>query len=192
MFQDMLNKAYEQIVYYGPRALWAILFLLGFWFVGTLITRGLARVGSRSPESKVIVDLVAQFLSTVLLIIGIVCALGTLGVDVTALVASLGLLGFAVGFALKDVLSNVLSGVMILYYRPFWLEDKIKVSGQEGVVTDIDLRYTTLIQKDKRILIPNSSLLTNTVEILESTGSDKIDQGEKVSASKAEEVAKQR
>ena len=122
------------------------------------------------------------------MILGVICALGTLGVDVTALVAGLGLAGFAVGFALKDVLSNVLSGVLLLYYRPFWIHDKIKVAGHDGIVVDIDLRYTTLETSTRVILVPNSTLFTNTVEIIDKKSDTQLKQ--KLSAKTAEEKEK--
>ena len=93
-------------------------------------------------------------------------ALGTIGVDVSALVAGLGLTGFALGFGLKDILANVVSGVLILLYRPFELYDRIIVAGLEGVVSEIDLRYTKLEQEEKTFLVPNSLLITNTITLL--------------------------
>ena len=73
--------------------------------------------------------------------------------------------GFALGFAFRDVLSNVLAGVLILLYRPFRRGDKIRVTGFEGSVTNIDLRYTTIDAADRIILIPNSNLFTNPIEV---------------------------
>ena len=70
----------------------------------------------------------ARAVRTTLIVIGFISALGTLGIDVTAMVAGLGLTGFALGFALKDVLSNAVAGVLILFYRPFALGDRIVVS----------------------------------------------------------------
>ena len=87
--------------------------------------------------------------------------------DVSALVASLGLTGFALGFALRDALSNVLSGVLVLIYRPFKRGDSIKVTGFEGKVIEIDLRYTSLQMNGSRVLIPNSSLFNNPVVIVD-------------------------
>ena len=69
------------------------------------------------------------------------------------------------GFAFRDVLSNVLAGVLILMYRPFRRGDKISVTGLEGTVTGIDLRYTVLENEGKTILIPNSSLFTNPIVV---------------------------
>ena len=85
------------------------------------------------------------------------------GVNVSALVAGLGLTGLAIGIALKDVVSNAIAGIMILIYKPFQRNDRIVVTGLEGTVVQIDLRFTTLETADRRILIPNSNLLTNSI-----------------------------
>ena len=92
--------------------------------------------------------------------------LGTMGVDVSALVAGLGLTGFALGFALKDIVSNALSGILVMIYRPFRLGDVISVTDLEGSVREINLRYTVLEAEDKTILIPNSLLFINPVKVL--------------------------
>ena len=66
---------------------------------------------------------------------------------------------------MKDILSNLMSGVLILLYRPFSLNDHITVTGLGGVVTEIDLRYTRLEKEGQVFLIPNSLLITNTISI---------------------------
>jgi small conductance mechanosensitive channel len=67
-----------------------------------------------------------------------------MGVNVSALVAGLGLTGFALGFAFRDVLSNFLSGVLLLLFRPFRVGNHISINDLEGEVVSIDLRYTVL------------------------------------------------
>ena len=99
--------------------------------------------------------------------IGIVSALGIIGIDVTALMAGLGLTGFILGFALKDALSNLLAGMLLLIYHPFKLGDKLMVAGFEGHVVAIDLRYTTLDNDGDKILVPNSMLFTNALRVSE-------------------------
>ena len=101
------------------------------------------------------------------MIFGFVTALGTLGIDVSALVAGLGLMGFALGFALKDIISNLLSGVLILLYRPFEKGNRIKISSYEGIVVSIDLRYTELDCEGKKVLIPNSKLFADPITVLQ-------------------------
>lgn len=59
------------------------------------------------------------------------------------------------------------AGALILIYRPFERNDRISVACFEGIVVEIDLRYTTLEAEDKRILIPNSTLFTNAISIFE-------------------------
>src|SRR5213083_2396837 len=95
----------------------------------------------------------------------VVTALGTVGVNVTALVAGLGLTGFALGFAFRDVLSNLLAGLLLLVYRPFARHDLISETGYEGTVAGVDLRYTTLQRDDGKVLIPNSILFTNPIQL---------------------------
>ena len=107
--------------------------------------------------------LLARTSSISVIILGLVTALGTLGINVTALVAGLGLTGFALGFALKDTISNLLSGILILLYQPFKLGDTIKMSDYKGNVVSIDLRYTELSNGSDRILIPNSKLFTDPI-----------------------------
>lgn len=141
----------------------AILILLGFW-VATLVIR---RLVNRFAISKNLMpDLTAlllQIAEVTLLLFGVVSALGTLGVDVWAIIAGLGLVGFAVGFALKDLVSNFLSGLLILIYNPFVRGDRVTVSGQGGMVVEVNLRYTVLKDEDKRILVPNASIFSNVV-----------------------------
>lgn len=92
-------------------------------------------------------------------------ALGTLGVNITGIVAGLGLTGFALGFALKDSIANLLAGVLILLYRPFDIGDRIDVGGLSGHVVKIDLRYTELDNPSERVLVPNSKLLTDPIRV---------------------------
>ena len=74
--------------------------------------------------------------------------------------------GFALGFALKDTISNLLSGILILLYRPFEIGNRIKISGYEGVVVSIDMRYTELEGEGRKILIPNSKSFTDPITVL--------------------------
>jgi small-conductance mechanosensitive channel len=144
----------------------SLLILAGFWFAGSLVCNVVGRMAKRAgPGREEVLRLAAQITRVGLMAIGGIMALGTLGVDVSALVAGLGLVGFAVGFALRDALSNALAGALILFYRPFTPHSRITVSGMEGVVTEIDLRYTTLITEGHRVLIPNSTLLTNAITV---------------------------
>lgn len=160
----MIEALLLQLTQLAPKAAAAVAIFSFFWIAAVALRKLLARIGSRLEQGRgQVIGLLGQALKAVLLIIGTISALGTLGIDVTAMVAGLGLTGFALGFALKDALSNLLAGVLILLYRPLAHGDHIEVAGYRGSVIGIDLRYTTLQQEDAKILIPNSVLYTNTV-----------------------------
>ena len=96
--------------------------------------------------------------------IGILVALSAVNVNVTTLIASLGVAGFALGFALKDILENFIAGILLLFARPFELQDQVTVGDYEGTVIDIQIRTTSLrTYSDEIVLIPNSKVFTNPV-----------------------------
>ena len=92
-------------------------------------------------------------------------ALSKVGFDVSALVAGLGLTGFALGFALKDAISNLVAGVMIVMYKPIELGNVIETEGIRGSVANINLRYITVKSEDAVHLIPNSILVSKKVSV---------------------------
>ena len=79
-----------------------------------IIKRLITKNAERLKLDKNITSLLARTSSITIIIFGIVTALGTIGVNVTSLVVGLGLVGFAIGFALKDTISNLISGILIL------------------------------------------------------------------------------
>lgn len=101
-------------------------------------------------------------------VVGSVIALGVLGIDFAALLGALGLTSVAIGFSLKDVLSNYISGVILLAARPFRINDQVVIDTYEGTITQIQLRATTLRTYDGRLVyIPNqevfqASIINNT------------------------------
>jgi small conductance mechanosensitive channel len=162
-----LHNLMTQIEIFVPKAGVGLLIFLSFWLISIIIKMMIRGVGARFVSSKKgAFALVAQLVKGVLIALGAVMALGKMGINVTALVAGLGLTGFALGFALRDILSNVLAGALILVYRPFEQNNRIVVAGFEGIVTHTDLRYTTLEAEGKKILIPNSTLFTNAISVL--------------------------
>ncbi len=93
-------------------------------------------------------------------------------VDVTGLVAGLGVGALVIGFALKDIIENWISGLLIVSGKTYRIGDVIRVGDLKGVVTDISLRTTTLKTYDRNeIIIPNSTLLKE--KIVNLTGGKK-------------------
>jgi small conductance mechanosensitive channel len=170
------QQATARALIYLPRLGAAVLLLLLFWLAGSIVQRLIRRLGERRNVQSDAMNVLARTCGLSLQIVGLITALGTLGVDVTALVAGLGLTGFALGFALKDIISNLLAGMLLLAQKPFQRQDRISVQGftppLEGVVSHIDLRYTTLELPDRKILIPNSNLFTNPIIVFHHVAPD--------------------
>jgi small-conductance mechanosensitive channel len=151
-----------------PRVLSSALVMLLFWAAGSFAYRIIVRLPRLEQRAPELTHLAARGVKLCLLLFGAVTALGTLGIEVSALVAGLGLTGFAFGFALKDIISNCLSGVLIIFFRPFKQGDQISVFSSlafEGVVMEINLRYTVLDSGEKTVYVPNSILFSNVVSV---------------------------
>ncbi len=161
-FSNILKDA----VNWPPKIATAVAILFGFYLLAKLVKKVINSNAKRLEVDQNIVGMISKISGVIITLFGVITALGTLGVNVSAIVAGLGLTGFAFGFALKDTISNVLSGVMILIYQPFKIQDQIKVAGFEGVVTNIDLRYTELNGEQGRVLIPNKKLFTDPIVVL--------------------------
>jgi small conductance mechanosensitive channel len=144
------QEFYQIIIDHIPELVSAFGLFIGFYIAGLVV-------------KKVINSL--SLAKNLLILLGFITALGTLGVDVSAMVAGLGLTGFALGFALKDILSNLISGILILLYEPFKLNDSIVVDKYEGKVVDINLRYTTISQAGNDVLVPNSFLFSKPISV---------------------------
>lgn len=143
----------------GPRLLGGVLVAFLAWALGHLGRHVVVRIAQRAQHHRHLYLLIATTLKTVIWVVGAVTALGTMGVNVSALVASLGLLGFSIGFALKDSLSNLMAGFMILLYEPFQVGDHIALKDHQGIVEKIDLRYTQIRDAHRQVFIPNALLL---------------------------------
>jgi small conductance mechanosensitive channel len=110
----------------------------------------------------------ASFIQTVLqymlLTIGVVQASSAVGINMAAVVASLGIAGLTVGFAARDALSNLISGILIFWDRPFVIGDLVEVGDEYGQVDKITLRSTRIVTVDGKMLaVPNTKIINSTV-----------------------------
>ena len=162
----IFNTIYNNISELLPNLIFSISIFLFFWLSGIFSQFLIIRIANKRGLNKQLLLLIGKIAKIGLVIFGLITSLGTFGINISALVAGLGLTGFALGFALKDVVSNLIAGSIILLHRPFKINDRIIVVGHEGKVIKIDLRYTTIESEDKKILLPNSILFTKEIIIL--------------------------
>jgi small conductance mechanosensitive channel len=165
--ETLVQYLLDEATLWVPRVIGVVVIFVVFFVLAKIIKRIITSAAERLKFDGNLTSLLARTSSITLIIFGLVTALGTLGINVSALVAGLGLTGFALGFALKDSISNLLSGVLILLYRPFKTGNRIKISGYEGIVISIDLRYTELDSEGNKVLIPNSKLFTDPITVLQ-------------------------
>lgn len=142
----------------------AFLFILVGLYIARLISRLIVR-GLRyrkvDAEPTLLLSRIVQWA----IIVGVILfSAQQVGVNVTAILAGLGILGFTLGFALQDVSKNFIAGLLLLLQQPFKLGDTIQVSGFSGTIIDINLRDTEIRTMDGlRVRIPNGEIFTQPV-----------------------------
>ncbi|HIP84400.1 MAG TPA: mechanosensitive ion channel family protein [Methanothermococcus okinawensis] len=106
-----------------------------------------------------------KLLKIIVVILGVLTALKTIGYDITALLAGLGIGGLAVALAAQDTIKNFIAGILIFVDKPFRIKDWIKFEGGEGIVEDIGVRSTKIRTfNDSLIVVPNTNLVNANIE----------------------------
>ncbi len=169
----IVNTDYHQLVDdLISQAMWIglkILLALAIYFVGKWITKWILRVLNRSFERRNVDMSLRNFLRSmikvVMMILVILAAIQTLGINTTSFLAIFASAGLAVGMALSGTLQNFAGGVILLLLRPYRIGDYITAQGQSGTVKNIGLFSTQLTTPDNRIIyVPNSAISTSIVD----------------------------
>ncbi len=162
--ESAFGRLLESAIRLIPRALAALLVLILFWLLASLVRLTMRWVFHRFVEDLTFENLIKQIAYYTVWVIGMLLAVDALGFDPNTVVTGLGLTGLILGFALKDILSNFVSGILILALRAFRLGDQIVVGDTEGNVERIELRATQIRTYDGRaVIVPNSELLTSRI-----------------------------
>ena len=161
---EVLENLFEAVGQALPGLMAGLAIFAAFLVAAALVRRIFERVARRVDENKrPLVGLAAQTARYVIVAAGLITGLGTMGIDVSALIAGLGLTGFALGYACRDALSNLLAGVLIILYQPFKPGQVITVSGKTGRIKSINFRYTVLDSEGKTVLVPNSAVFGSVI-----------------------------
>jgi len=162
---DLVAKEGFRILF---RLLLVMFILFAFYqfanLVQKLVNRGLD--SARIHISHLLRRMIVATVRNLIIIFGVLIAISQLGISLGPLLAGLGIMGFIIGFALQDTLSNFASGLMILMYRPFDVGDVVEAGGVSGKVSHMSLVNTTFMTFDnQRLVVPNnmiwSSVITN-------------------------------
>lgn len=162
--QKTLENFVDGIAEKGPNLLYGIIFFI----VGIYISRWVKRLTSKFllkyNVSKGITNFIVYGIYISMLSIVALTCLELVGIKTTSVVAVLGAAGFSIGLAFKEILSNIGSGMILLFFRPFSIGDYIQGAGVEGQVHDIQVFSTVLKTPDnKTVIVPNFQLTSNNI-----------------------------
>lgn len=147
----------------------------GLW-IARRASRLLAAILERAKVDLALVQFLKSVSYYVLGAVVCVAAVGQLGVSTGSLLTVLGAAGLAVGLALKDSLSNIAAGVMLMLLRPFTVGDFVTVAGQTGTVRKVTIFHTLLATIDNQLVMaPNAAILGDTIVNVTANPTRRID-----------------
>ena len=179
---ERLRDAKRALLGSGPDWLFRIVVLVVIlflaWVAAGIVRRRTRRMLARESVrlSRLLKDTIVSLAFGLTLLIGLIIALSALGVSLGPMLAGLGVAGIIVGFAIQDSLANLAAGWMILLYRPYDVDDHVRVAGGEGLVRRMNLLATTIATFDNQVLvIPNRKIWGDTIVNLTATEARRID-----------------
>lgn len=179
------------VAFWGLRVLYAIaIFVAGRWLAVKLTK--LVRVGMEKRQvDPALISFITSLSFYALMVLVVVTAVGQVGIKTTSFVAVIGAAGLAVGLALQGSLSNFASGTLIILFKPFRIGDFIEAGGTAGIVEEIGVLFTIMKSPDnKKIIVPNSSIMDGTITNITANPIRRIDMTFGVSYSDDVDLAK--
>lgn len=150
-----------------PNIAFGIVVFLIFWAIGIGVEKLIRRMAVRRGRES-LGEVGGALTRWAIFIVGFMLAITIIAPTISPgdLFAGLGVSSVAIGFAFKDILQNMLAGILILLRQPFEVGDQIVSGGHEGTVEKIETRATLVKTYDgRRVVIPNSEIYTNSVVV---------------------------
>lgn len=163
----VLNKFrnwFSTIIEMLPNFIIAVVVLISFYLLSRLIRKILDKVLHRITSNKSVIKLIKSISSFLIVLIGLMVALGVLKLEktVTSVLAGVGVVGLALGFAFQDAAANLISGVIMAVKSPINVNDIVKSNEVFGTVKKIGLRATTIYDPSGQdVIIPNRLIFQN-------------------------------
>ncbi len=161
---DMTNG----IIAAFPDLVLAFIIFMLFYFAGRRTRAFVTLITEKQQRAKNLGLILGRLAQSIVVIIGILVALTVIfpSFQPSDLIQLLGIGSVAIGFAFHDIFQNFLAGILLLLTSPFKIGDQISVGDFEGTVEDIQTRATTIRTHDeRRIVIPNTDLFTQSVTV---------------------------
>lgn len=152
-----------------------IILIVGFAVIKAL-TKSVIKTKIFQRADSNVQNFITNFIGIALKVVVVLTAIIVLGVPESSVVAILGSCGLAIGLALQGGLSNIASGIIIMFCKPFHIGDFIIAGDVSGVVTDIGIYYTRITTPDNQdIAVPNSGIANSTINNLSTEKTRRID-----------------
>lgn len=173
---SVLTGILAWLVKMGGNLLAAGLIFLGGWWLAKLaahLTRNAVKKGRGDP---LVAGFIGSLVKAAVLMVAAVSAIAQLQININSLVAALGAAGLTASFALQGSLSNLVSGMQIIFTKPFKMGDYLAFGGYEGTVKRIEILYTILATFDnKEVIVPNSKITGDVVVNFTTNGTRRLD-----------------
>ena len=153
------------LVNYSVSIVGALALLIGGWLLAGWAQRATRSALDHAPRvGETVKPILVNLVRYGVLLLVLIAVLAQFGVQTASILAIIGAAGLAIGLALQGTLSNVASGVMILFLRPFDVGDQIDAEGIEGTVREIGL-FTTELRTDAGVfvMVPNGQIFSRTI-----------------------------
>ena len=174
--QKTIDTVVPWLTTYSIRIVAAILvYIIGKW-LAKHISQLLATILQKNNVEQTLIRFLENVIYYCLLVVVFVAVAGQLGINTTSFLTILGAAGLAVGLALKDSLSNIASGVMIIFLRNFKVDDVVTVAGVSGRVEAINIFQTILNTPDnQKKIIPNSKITADVITNVNANPTRRVD-----------------
>lgn len=140
-----------------------VLLFISFKIIN-IVTRRMEKHALKKNADKTIMTTLTYVLRITLKIVVLICLVGFVGINTSGLTALITSLGVCVGLAVNGALSNFAGGVMIIFTRPFKVDDYIEAQGYSGTVEEIRITNTKIFTPDNKVVyIPNGVLSSGTI-----------------------------
>lgn len=171
---------WNQIINFFKDNVWNIIYFFAILVIGFIIVKILVNITRRTLAHTKMEKIAQQFLVAIvkfiLYLVWILILLSRIGIQITGIVTALSAVLLAVGMALQSNISNLANGIIIISTHLVKKGDYIIVDGVEGSVTNVNFLFTTLTTKDnKKVTIPNSSLVNGSVTNLGANPKRRVD-----------------
>lgn len=174
--QMFFQQLWNGIVNSLPTLIFAVVILVLGLIISKVVLKLISKGLDRSKLDLTVNNFVKQCCKIVLYVVLVTIVLSALGIPATSIVTVIGTAGVAIGLALKDSLSNVAGGILLMINKPFKIGDYISVSGVSGTVRSITILYTRLdSDSNQAIFIPNGQVSGATVTNFNGNDTRRVD-----------------